>query len=440
VEARLFLFVSTTAYNNNGVYMVAAHMKTLKNLHHSDGDADRMGRQLHSRNPAPATSGTNFNYMVEFIEFTQGGICDSEWAEFPYVPGNQIKIVPDPPFDAQNLPRFTFALKSSAANVIGGSFCEKATVEEVPISKWIAEAWMRPEPGAVRESPWHATTAERGDLTNDLRYAIERNEFELHYQPQVSNGGNLVGFEALLRWRHPTRGNVPPAQFIPTAEEGGLILSIGRWVIVEACAQCKAWQSIGDKPVRIAVNVSAVQFSQPDFFDLVIGTIRQFDIDPHCLELEITESLLLNNTRRVIEKLTALRAEGVRIAIDDFGTGYSSLAYLQRLPIDSLKIDQSFVSNIVAGANNDGRRTAIVRAVTSLARDLGLNVIAEGVETTAQMQFLLHIGCHELQGYLFGEPQPAFMVQTMLERLKDSCQGIPPTVTCCARREALYVC
>ncbi len=253
-------------------------------------------------------------------------------------------------------------------------------------------------------------------VEKDLTLAIRQNELELHYQPQVDRAGELVGFEALMRWRHPTLGYVPPALFIPVAEETGLILSIGQWVIHEAARQCNAWQLLGGKPIRVAVNVSAVQFSQPDFADFVIESIRRFDLDPLCLELEITESLLVGNIESLIEKLNALRAAGLRIAIDDFGTGYSSLSYLQWLPIDSLKIDRSFVSNIIANAQSLRRTTAIIRAVTALALDLGLSVTAEGIETAEQQRFLLEIGCHQLQGYLFGKPQPAVVAQALLEQ------------------------
>ena len=195
------------------------------------------------------------------------------------------------------------------------------------------------------------------------------NELELYYQPQVTAAGVLVGFESLLRWHHPVRGEVPPSLFIPIAEASGLILSIGRWVLLEACRQCSAWQSPGEAPVKVAVNVSVAQFLQSDFFDLVLGAIDRFDFDPGCLEpLRSPKAFFVMDNRAVAEKLAALRGAGVRIAIDDFGTGYSSLAYLQRLPIDSLKIDRSFVSAITAATTMTGRRSAIVRAVTALAR------------------------------------------------------------------------
>ena len=249
-----------------------------------------------------------------------------------------------------------------------------------------------------------AEAEEQVSLAGDLRHAIERNELELHYQPQVTAGGDLVGFEALLRWHHPVRGDVPPSLFIPIAEASGMILPIGEWVLLEACRQCGAWQSPGDPPVKVAVNVSVAQFLKSDFYDLVIGAIELFGIKPGRLELEITESLLVIDNRAAGEKLAALRSAGVRIAIDDFGTGYSSLAYLQRLPIDSLKIDRTFVSAITAGTSRAGRRSAIVRAVTTLACDLGMSVTAEGVETPEQQKYLSEIGCHHLQGYLFGSP------------------------------------
>jgi EAL domain-containing protein (putative c-di-GMP-specific phosphodiesterase class I) len=253
-------------------------------------------------------------------------------------------------------------------------------------------------------------------LAGDLRHAIERDQLELHYQPQVTNTGELVGFEALLRWHHPQRGEVSPTVFIPIAEASGLILPIGRWVLIEACRQGAAWQVPGKPRVKVAVNVSVAQFLQGDFYDLVIGTMRRFDVVPGCLELEITESVLMMDNGAASEKLSALRSAGVRIAIDDFGTGYSSLAYLQRLPVDSLKIDRSFVSAIAADATDASRRSAVVRAVTAMALDLGISVTAEGVETTAQHQYLTQLGCHRLQGFLFGKPQPADVAQSLLEQ------------------------
>jgi diguanylate cyclase (GGDEF)-like protein len=266
----------------------------------------------------------------------------------------------------------------------------------------------------------NAAAREKIELAGDLRRAIEQNELELYYQPQVSIGGDLVGFEALLRWRHPTRGYIPPTQFIPIAEESGLIVTIGEWVLLQACRQCKAWQAVGSKSVRIAVNVSAVQFAQPDFLEMVARAMEQYDVAPNCLELELTESLLVRDNASATVKLRALRAAGVRIAIDDFGTGYSSLAYLQQLPIDSLKIDRSFVSSIPADASTNHNSTAIVRAVAALALELGLSVTAEGVETPEQQQFLRDIGCHQLQGHLFGKAQTASSAQTLLQVEPDS--------------------
>ena len=257
-----------------------------------------------------------------------------------------------------------------------------------------------------------AMTRERVDLAADLRYAIERKQFELHYQPQVRADGSLFGFEALLRWRHPSHGSIPPAKFVPIAEEAGLIQEIGHWVLDTACRQCKIWQR--DKPdLRMAVNVSAMQLNQEHFVDQVLTVVNRAGISPDSLEL--TESLLVGDNEDVTRKLYALRDAGIRIAIDDFGTGYSSLAYLQQLHIDSLKIDRSFVSNVDCFAPGASSRTAILRAIMSLALELNLTVTAEGVETAEQHRFLQIIGCQQLQGYYFGKPQPAAPIENLIQ-------------------------
>jgi len=244
---------------------------------------------------------------------------------------------------------------------------------------------------------------ERLMLENALRRAIERNELVLHYQPQVTAGdATLQGVEALLRWQHPDLGLLPPLQFIGLAEESGLILSVGEWVLEAACRQQVAWATAG-LPVSMAVNISAIQFRQADFVQTVQRLLDRTGIDPNCLELELTESALMQPTAEVLDRMQQLCDLGIRLALDDFGTGYSSLSYLKRLPIHRLKIDRGFVKDLP----EDVEDAAIASATLSLARDLGMQVVAEGVENEAQRAFLAARGCQFMQGYLFSRPLPA---------------------------------
>ncbi len=247
----------------------------------------------------------------------------------------------------------------------------------------------------------YARAVERQSIEESLRRAIERNELVLHYQPTVClRTGEITGAEALLRWTHPTRGSVSPADFIPVAEDCGLILPIGRWVLREACGQAKGWIDAGLPLGTIAVNVSAVEFLSENFLDDVFATLSATGLDPHALELELTESSLMKRAGAAESILMTLRAEGVRVSIDDFGTGYSSLSYLKKFPVDALKIDQSFIRQI-AGSPPE---TAIVSAVIAMARNLNLRVIAEGVETADELTFLRAQDCDEVQGFYFSRP------------------------------------
>ncbi len=240
-------------------------------------------------------------------------------------------------------------------------------------------------------------------LENNLRRALEQRQFELYYQPQYDvSKRRIVGAEALIRWRHPELGLISPARFIPVAEESGLIVPISNWVLETVCQQGKQWERLGLAPIPLSVNVSALQFRQKDFLPTVLATLAATGLPPERLALELTESMLMQNTDVAIDNMSSLKAHGIGISIDDFGTGYSSLSYLKRFPIDKLKIDQSFIRELPQDADN----AAITAAIVSLAQSLHLNVIAEGVETPDQRDFLLARGCTEIQGYLFSPPVP----------------------------------
>jgi diguanylate cyclase (GGDEF)-like protein/PAS domain S-box-containing protein len=251
----------------------------------------------------------------------------------------------------------------------------------------------------------------RAALEADMRHGLERNEFLLHYQPQVDAKGDPTGAEALVRWRHPRRGLVSPAEFIPLAEETGLILPLGEWVLESACTRLASW---GARPetagLTMSVNVSARQFRHPDFVRQVLAVLERTGANPRRLKLELTEGLLIDNVAETVARMIALKAQGVGFSLDDFGTGYSSLAYLKRLPLDQLKIDQSFVRDVLAGGND----ATIARTIITLGRSLGLAVIAEGVETEAQRDFLAQHHCDAFQGYLFSRPLPADLIDAFM--------------------------
>ncbi len=244
---------------------------------------------------------------------------------------------------------------------------------------------------------------ERMSLEKDLRQAIAENQFQLYYQPQVGANGRVTGTEALIRWMHPQRGLMLPDEFIPLAEETRLILHLGKWVLETACAQLRVWASQPDMAkLTIAINISPAEFTQPHYVDQVLATLDQTGIDPRKLKLELTESMLLDDVEDVIVKMTTLKAKGIGFSLDDFGTGYSSLSYLKRLPLDQLKIDLSFVRDIMT--DPDG--ATIARAILSLGQSLGLSVIAEGVEIAEQRDLLAKSGCDAFQGYFFSLPLP----------------------------------
>jgi diguanylate cyclase (GGDEF)-like protein/PAS domain S-box-containing protein len=255
---------------------------------------------------------------------------------------------------------------------------------------------------------------ERAALETSLRKAIEGGQFLLYYQPQVVGGDRVTGAEALVRWQHPERGLVPPSDFIPLAEETGLILPLGDWVLKTACVQLALWKNRTEfADLTIAVNVSAQQFRDPGFVDKVLSVISHTGANPNRLKLELTESLLVDNVQDIIAKMYALKARGVGFSLDDFGTGYSSLAYLKRMPLDQLKIDRSFVRDVLVDPND----AAIAKTIVALAQSLGLGVIAEGVETESQRDFLADAGCHCYQGYFFSRPLPIDDFEQFAQRI-----------------------
>ncbi len=256
----------------------------------------------------------------------------------------------------------------------------------------------------VFDAEMHTRAVALLQLETDLRWAIERDEFRLHYQPIVKlDSGAVVGFEALIRWQHPQRGLVAPAEFIPIAEETGWIVPIGKWVLEEACAQLARWQADADIALSMSVNLSGKQFSQPDLIELVETTIRHSGIAPGSLKLEITESAIMEDAQIVTSRLLQLRQLGVQLGLDDFGTGYSSLSYLHRFPLDTLKIDRSFVARLL----EDGENREIVRTIVTLGKNLGMDVVAEGVEEAQQLSDLRDLNCQHGQGYYFARPLPA---------------------------------
>jgi len=271
----------------------------------------------------------------------------------------------------------------------------------LPLNQRFARMWRIPQ-----------QVLERLAVENALRRALGREEFTVHYQPQADvDSGEMVGMEALVRWQHPKRGLVSPGEFIHLAEETGLIMRLGEWVLRAACAQDKAWQEAGLPRLRVAVNLSARQFQEPNLVDVVARVLNETRLDPDYLELEITESLAMQNADFTIMVLRDLRAIGIRISMDDFGAGYSSLGYLKNLPIHTLKIDRSIIDGLTRGPND----AVIATAIIAMAHSLSLEVVAEGVETEDQLAFLRERQCDRFQGYLLGQPMPVELFDTMLK-------------------------
>jgi EAL domain-containing protein (putative c-di-GMP-specific phosphodiesterase class I) len=263
-------------------------------------------------------------------------------------------------------------------------------------------------------------TEMRVQLEANLRRALAVGQFLAYFQRRVGFDGSVVGAEVLLRWQHPNDGLVPPASFIPVAEETGLIVPIGKWVLEQACRQLFAWgKSEHTRELFLSVNVSAIEFKQDAFVDEVVSIVRINNVNPVLLELEITESMLFENVNTFIAKMTELRNFGIRFSLDDFGTGYSSLSYLKKLPLNALKIDKSFVNDIETEPNDE----TIIQTIIKMGQTLGLEVVAEGVETSAQFELLKYHGCRTYQGYLFGKPLPIGDFEAAL--LNDAATFVP---------------
>jgi EAL domain-containing protein (putative c-di-GMP-specific phosphodiesterase class I) len=271
-------------------------------------------------------------------------------------------------------------------------------------------------------------------MQGELRLAIERNELALHYQPKVdARTGRVTGAEALVRWHHPDKGMVSPAEFIPLAERFGLIGALGQWVIDDACRQMRAWLD-GGTSIAVAVNLSVHQLRRDDLVPRVRHALEQHRIDPKLLTFEITESAAMEDTHNTMQVFSVLAQLGVSLSIDDFGTGYSSLAYLRKLPATQIKIDRSFVSDLGQGED----ALAVVNAVVSLAHALGLEVVAEGVETEQQRDILVRLQCEQLQGFLFAKPMPAAEFLQWVRHQYQPARGNVPPLTLVQPRRALF--
>jgi EAL domain-containing protein (putative c-di-GMP-specific phosphodiesterase class I) len=263
-------------------------------------------------------------------------------------------------------------------------------------------------------------TEERVRFEADLHRALKLEQFELHYQPKYDGATQRIhSVEALIRWRHPERGLVPPDQFIPLAEESGLIVPIGEWVLREACRQQRIWQSQGLPRLRVAVNISALQFRRLDLVDTVARALADAGIEARYLEIELTETAVMTDPGESVGILERLSRMGVIVSVDDFGTGYSSMSYLRRFPIDKLKIDRSFITNVMTSADD----ASIVQAIISLAHGLRLKVVAEGIESAEQVQFLRSLGCDQYQGFYFSRPVDAADFEKMLRQSAEGADG-----------------
>jgi diguanylate cyclase (GGDEF)-like protein/PAS domain S-box-containing protein len=408
-------FASSARSGNEGalLFIDLDNFKTLNDtLGHDMGDlllkqiADRLSSCVREGDTVARFGGDEFLVMLEDM-----GKHDIEAATLAEIIGNKILTVLSQPY------QLSTQIYNSTCSIGATLFSNhKASVDELlkqaDIALYQAKASGR---NALRffDPDMQVSISNRVALENDLRTAIAEHQFHLHYQVQVDSSGHTLGAEALIRWMHPVRGLLSPLEFIPLAEETGLILPIGQWVLETACAQLASWQiDPATSSLTLAVNVSARQFRQDDFVAYVSNALQQHHFNPNLLKLELTESLLLAKIEDTIAKMQELKKLGIQFSLDDFGTGYSSLQYLKRLPLDQLKIDQSFVRDIFRDTSDQ----AIVRTIIAMAQTLNLAVIAEGVETEEQRLLLMGQGCTHYQGYLFGKPVPHDQFQAMLKK------------------------
>ena len=371
-------------------------------LGHDVGDqllekvANRLTTCVRQGDTVARFGGDEFVVMLEHLQPEVGGAVD------------QVKTVAEKILDTLNLPfelegKAHFSTPSIGMTLFSG---KHQSVDELlkraDLAMYQAKAAGR---NTMRffDPEMQAAVARRAALELDLRHGLERREFVLYFHAVMDTKATVIGVEALVRWLHPQRGRVPPFEFIPVAEQSGLIMALSHWVLRSACDQLVLWSTDAlTQALTISINISARQFRHADFVEDILGTLKQTGANAHRLKLELTESLLLTDVQEAIDKMTVLRAAGVRFALDDFGTGYSSLSYLKRLPLDELKIDQSFVRDLLTNPKD----AAIAQTVLALGLSLGLTVVAEGVETEAQRDFLAQNGCALFQGFLFGQPVP----------------------------------
>jgi diguanylate cyclase (GGDEF)-like protein len=377
-------------------------------LGHQQGDlllldvAERLRALVHAEGIAARLGGDEFTVLLEDVADPSDAIATAE---------RIIQMLGDP---ANLGGRDVFVNASVGIAMSGERLSEpEDLLRSADLAMYRAKANGRAR-WELFDHSMEARAVERLELETDLRRALERGEFRVFYQPIISlDNGEIAEVEALIRWQHPERGLVAPLEFIPLAEETGLIVPIGQVVLEEACHQARLWDRLrpSTRPLTVSVNLSARQFQHPTLVTDIARTVREAGVDPRRLKLEITETVVMQDAEATAAKLRALKSLGIQLAIDDFGTGYSSLTYLKRFPVDTLKIDRSFVD----GIGEDAQDTAIVRSVVALAKTLNLSVTGEGIETPVQQAHLVALGCDRGQGYLFAKPLPAEEFERMLE-------------------------
>jgi diguanylate cyclase (GGDEF)-like protein len=408
--------VASTRSGNYGalLFIDLDNFKTLNDtLGHDMGDlllkqvAQRLTRSVREGDTVARFGGDEFVVVLAGL-----GLVDGDAAISIEKAGEKILATLNQPYQLGDVPRHSTA--SIGITLFRGDLASiDDLMKQADLAMYKAKesgrnAWRFFDPRM------ESAVKELAALEDDLRRALDEKQFLLHYQAQVVGEARVTGAEVLVRWQHPERGMVAPAEFIPLAEKTGLILPLGHWVLQTACIQLSLWAGRPEMAhLSLAVNVSAHQFRQPDFVDQVLAVLTETGANPQRLKLELTESLLVHNVQEIIEKMFALKAKGVGFSLDDFGTGYSSLSYLKRLPLDQLKIDQGFVRDILIDPND----AAIAKMVIVLAESMGLMVIAEGVEIEAQREFLAHLGCHAYQGYLFSRPLPLQAFEAFMKRV-----------------------